>query len=122
MLCQRHLQAPPALPFTRVENGEYVKFGGRIQVQYHYEDPDEGDSEDDFFFRRLRPYVEGSLHPDWKGKFQIDYGKAEDDNEVAVKDAYLQYKSYENIRVTPRQRLASRPLPGTTTMTTTPMN
>jgi hypothetical protein len=82
------------------ENGEYVKLGGRIQIQYHYQDPDNGSSEDDLFFRRLRPYVEGSLHPDWKGKFQLDYGKAEDDNEVAIKDAYLQYKGYENMKVT----------------------
>ena len=82
------------------DNGEYVKIGGRIQLQYHYTDPDNGDSEDEVIFRRLRPYIEGSLHPDWKGKFQIDYGKAEDDNEVAIKDAYMQYKGYENMKVT----------------------
>ena len=82
------------------DNGEYVKIGGRIQLQYHYMDPDGGTSTDDLFFRRLRPYVEGSLHPDWKGKFQFDYGKAEDDNEVAIKDAYLQYKGYDNMKVT----------------------
>lgn len=82
------------------ENGEYVKIGGRIQLQYHHTDPDNGDSEDEVIFRRLRPYIEGSLHPDWKGKFQIDYGKAEDDNEVAIKDAYMQYTGYENMKVT----------------------
>jgi hypothetical protein len=82
------------------DNGEYVKLGGRIQLQYHYMDPDGGPSTDDVFFRRLRPYVEGSLHPDWKGKFQIDFGKADDDNEVAIKDAYLQYKGVDNMKVT----------------------
>ncbi len=81
------------------KDGKYVKIGGRIQLQYYYADPDGGESEDDLFFRRLRPYVEGSLHPDWKGKFQFDYGKAEDDNEVAIKDAYLQYKGYDNMKV-----------------------
>lgn len=82
------------------DNGEYVKIGGRIQLQYHREDPDNGSSEDELFFRRLRPYVEGSLHPDWMGKFQIDFGKASGDNEVAVKDAYLQYKGFNNMKVT----------------------
>lgn len=82
------------------DNGEYVKIGGRIQMQYHYEDPDNGSSEDEVKFRRLRPYIEGSLHPDWLGKFQLDYGKAEDDNEVAIKDAFMQYKGYENMKVT----------------------
>jgi len=82
------------------DNGEYIKIGGRIQLQYHYEDPDDGSSTDDLFFRRLRPYVEGSLHPDWLGKFQIDYGKADGDDEVAIKDAYFQYKGFENMKVT----------------------
>lgn len=82
------------------DNGEYVKLGGRIQIQYYREDPDTGSTTDELFFRRLRPYVEGSLHPDWLGKFQIDFGKAEGDNEVAIKDAYMQYKGYENMKVT----------------------
>lgn len=82
------------------DNGEYVKLGGRIQIQYYREDPDTGSTTDEVFFRRLRPYVEGSLHPDWKGKFQMDFGKAEDSNEVAIKDAYMQYKGYENMKVT----------------------
>lgn len=97
------LAAAPAFAGITVykgDNGEYVKIGGRIQLQYHYEDPDSGSSEDEVKFRRLRPYIEGSLHPDWKGKFQLDYGKAEDDNEVAIKDAYMQYKGYENMKVT----------------------
>ena len=58
------------------DNGQYVKLGGRIQLQYYREDPDSGSATDEVFFRRLRPYVEGSLHPDWKGKFQMDFGKA----------------------------------------------
>ncbi|MGB5539992.1 MAG: porin [Gammaproteobacteria bacterium] len=82
------------------DNGEYVKIGGRIQIQYHRADPDTGSTTDEVFFRRLRPYVEGSLHPDWKGRFQMDFGKAEDGNEVAIKDAYMQYKGYENMKVT----------------------
>ncbi|MFO7982146.1 MAG: porin [Desulfuromonadales bacterium] len=82
------------------EGDKYVKLGGRIQMQYQMVDPDTGDSEDTTFFRRLRPYIEGSVHKDWKGKFQFDLGKAEDGNEVAIKDAYLQYKGIDNMKIT----------------------
>jgi len=82
------------------DNGQYVKLGGRIQLQYHSVDPDSGKQTDKVFFRRLRPYVEGSLHPDWMAKFQFDYGDAEGENEMAIKDAYFQYKGFENMKVT----------------------
>jgi hypothetical protein len=83
------------------EKGDkYVKMGGRIQLQYHSADPDDGDSADEVFFRRFRPYIEGSLHKDWKGKFQWDMGKAEGGNEIAVKDAYMQYEGIENMKIT----------------------
>jgi hypothetical protein len=82
------------------DGDKYVKMGGRIQLQYHYVDPDSGDSEDEVFFRRLRPYIEGSIHKDWKGKFQMDFGKAEGENEVAIKDAYLQYGGMDNMKIT----------------------
>lgn len=79
------------------EDGKYVKVGGRIQMQYHREDPDGAGASDDLFFRRLRPYIEGSIHDDWKGKFQFDLGKASGDNEVAVKDAYMKYEGFEGV-------------------------
>ena len=82
------------------QDDKYVKIGGRIQLQYHYTDPDDGESSDDLFFRRLRPYIEGSIHKDWKGKFQMDFGKAEGENEVAIKDAYMQYKGFNNMKLT----------------------
>lgn len=86
---------------TVFKDGEkYVKLGGRIQLQYHQVDPDTGSTTDEVFFRRFRPYIEGSVHKDWKGKFQWDMGKAEDGNEVAVKDAYFQYKGFEGMKVT----------------------
>ncbi len=98
------LAIPPASLAGGVEfsdGNKWVEFGGRIQVQYHITDPDGGDSTDEFFFRRLRPYIEGSIHPDWKGKFQFDYGKAEDDSEISIKDAYLAYGglSMMNVKV-----------------------
>ena len=82
------------------DGDKYVKMGGRIQLQYHYINPDMGSSSDDLFFRRLRPYVEGSIHKDWKGKFQMDFGKADGENEVAVKDAYMQYLGFSNMKLT----------------------
>jgi len=84
----------------RNDDGKYVKMGGRLQIQYHRVDPDEGDATDEVFFRRFRPYIEGSLHENWKGKFQWDMGKAEDENEVAIKDAYLQYKGIKGLKIT----------------------
>ncbi len=85
---------------TYKDGDKYIKIGGRIQLQYHQVDPDGGDSTDEIFFRRLRPYIEGSSHKDWKAKIQWDMGKAKDENEIAIKDAYFQYKGYKNTKVT----------------------
>ncbi len=86
---------------TIFEDGDkYLKIGGRIQLQYHQEDPSGGTSTDEVIFRRLRPYIEGSVHKDWLGKIQWDMGDANGDNEMAVKDAYMQYKGYEGMKVT----------------------
>ncbi len=82
------------------DGDKFVKMGGRIQLQYHQKDPEVGESTDEVFFRRFRPYIEGSLHKDWTGKFQWDMGKAEDGNELAVKDAYLQYKGFKHAKLT----------------------
>ena len=81
------------------EGEKYLKMGGRIQMQYHQADPDNGDDTDELFLRRFRPYIEGSIHKDWKGKFQFDFGKAEGSNEVAVKDAYMEYKGFDAAKV-----------------------
>ncbi len=81
------------------EGDKYLKMGGRIQMQYHKAAPDNGTSTDELFLRRFRPYIEGSIHKDWKGKFQFDFGKASGDNEVAVKDAYMEYKGFDGVKV-----------------------
>ncbi len=82
------------------EDERYVKLGGRIQVQYRLESPDGGDDKDSIFLRRFRPYIEGSLHKDWKGKIQWEMGKAKGDNELAVKSAYMQYKGFSSGKIT----------------------
>ncbi|NND61000.1 MAG: hypothetical protein HKN49_12105, partial [Gammaproteobacteria bacterium] len=74
-----------------------IELGGRIQLQYVNMDPDVGDSSDDLFFRRLRPYIAGTVTADWDGKIQIDFGKSAGDNEVAVKDAYMRYTGWDNL-------------------------
>ena len=85
---------------TYQDGDKYLKVGGRLQLQYHHVDVKGGGSEDELLFRRLRPYIEGSTHKDWLGKIQWDMGDAEDANEVAIKDAYFQYKGIDNIKIT----------------------
>jgi hypothetical protein len=84
---------------TYKDGDKYLKVGGRIQLQYYQSKPDGGETTDDLFFRRLRPFIEGSLHKDWKGKIQFDLGKADGENEVAIKDAYFQYKGWEGMKL-----------------------
>jgi len=81
------------------DGDQYVKIGGRIQLQYHQEDPEGGEVTDQFFFRRLRPYIEGSGHPHWHGKLQWELGGANGDNEVEVKDAYAVYTGLPGITI-----------------------
>ena len=86
------------------EDGDkYVEIGGRMQIQYLYvtEDPREGESgsEDTIFFRRLRPYIQGSVTKNWFGKWQWDMGKSIDGDELAVKDAYMQYTGLKNHKI-----------------------
>ena len=81
---------------VKLENDDgYVKLGGRIQLQYHYEDPDGGESSDEIFFRRFRPYIEGSIHEDWKGKIQVDFGKGD----TEIKDAYAAYGGVDGLDI-----------------------
>jgi phosphate-selective porin OprO/OprP len=77
------------------DNGDYLKLGGRIQLQYHRTDPDGGSATDSLKFRRLRPYIEGSVNKDWKGKWQFDLGKGK----VEIKDAFFSYKGIEGMEI-----------------------
>jgi len=78
------------------QDDQYVKLGGRIHIQYHQKSSDGGDDTDSIFLRRFRPYIEGSLHKDWKAKLQWEMGKGKDDNELSVKSAYMQYKGFSH--------------------------
>jgi len=77
-----------------------IEIGGRIQLQYRDLSPDGGSDVDTFFFRRLRPYILGSVTEDWLGKIQFDLGKAGDADELSVKDVYMQYVGWKNHKIT----------------------
>ncbi len=82
------------------QDDKYIKLGARVQLQYRHDEDSDGEKMDELFFRRLRPYIEGSVHKDWKGKIQIDFGKTLNENELTVKDAYIQYVGVKDLKVT----------------------
>ena len=73
------------------EGNKKVEVGARLQLQYHRVEPDDGESSDELFFRRLRPEITGTVTENWSGKFQIDFGKSD----VAIKDAFMEYTGFE---------------------------
>jgi phosphate-selective porin OprO/OprP len=79
---------------------EKIEIGGRLQLQYRALDTDDSEMTDELFFRNLRPYIAGSLTEDWLGKIQIDFGEAEDSNELSIKDAYMKYSGLDNHTIT----------------------
>ncbi len=99
-----NVQDASASGITVYQNGEkYVKIGGRIQLQYHFQNMQTATTDpagtDRVFFRRLRPFIEGSVAKDWKGKFQWDMGEATDGNEISIKDAYMEYNGFKNLKI-----------------------
>ncbi|MFQ5350432.1 MAG: porin, partial [Thermoanaerobaculia bacterium] len=83
------------------EDGDrFVEIGGRVQIQYLRTDFVGDETRDRIFFRRLRPYISGSVTENWVGKLQFDLGKTLDGDEVSVKDAYMQYQGWKNKTLT----------------------
>jgi len=82
------------------EGDKKIEIGARIQIQYLRIDPDGADSQDDFFFRRLRPYVKGTVTENWLGKIQLDFGESEESDELKIKDAYARYLGIANNTIT----------------------
>ena len=79
------------------DGDQFLEVGARIQLQYKVDDPAVGAKTDDIFFRRLRVRVAGSMHKDWKGQVEWDMGKASGDNEVSVKETWMQYGGWNNM-------------------------
>lgn len=95
------LAVPAAAGIKVYEDGDKkLEIGGRIQIQYLRTDPDEGETVDKVFFRRLRPYISGTVTKDWTGKIQFDLGKTLDGDEISVKDAYMTYTGWANMKLT----------------------
>jgi phosphate-selective porin OprO and OprP len=87
-----------------------IEIGGLIQLEYALVDPDcdgtapclvdnslgtQGETTDRLFFRRLRPYLAGTISKGWDAKIEFDFGEGIDSNEIAVKDAYFAYSGFE---------------------------
>ena len=86
------LAAPAAAGITVYEQDDKkIEIGARIQIQYARIDPDDGDAFDKIFFRRLRPYIAGTIYKNWMGKIAFDFGESLDAEEVAIRDAYMRY-------------------------------
>jgi hypothetical protein len=95
------LAVPAHAGITVYEEGDKkIEIGGRIQATYLNVDVDNGPTEDRTFFRRLRPYIQGTVTENWLGKIQFDFGESEDADEVKLKDAYMQYLGLENHKIT----------------------
>jgi len=77
-------------------DGDYVRLGGRIQLQYHLANAGSGSTTDSLKARRIRPYIQGSPHEDWTGKLQWDMGKGD----VKLHDIYVRYAGFNFATVT----------------------
>jgi len=81
------------------EGDKKVEVGGRVQIQYLQTSPDGGESLDEIFLRRLRPYIQASVTKNWVGKIEFDFGENLDADEVEVKDAYMLWTKHEDHRL-----------------------
>lgn len=78
-----------------------LKFGGRIQAQYHWLDADPGATHEDLFFRRVTPNLEAALGKDWFARLQIELVSSTDGRRVTqYKDGYAQYKGLSGMKLT----------------------
>jgi hypothetical protein len=82
------------------EGDKSIEIGARTQIQYLLLDPEDGPSRDRLFFRRLRPYIQGTVTENWTSRIEFDFGEALDSKEVAVKDAYVRYTGWKHGRIT----------------------
>lgn len=77
-----------------------LEVGARVQIQYLQAEDADGDTPDDLFFRRLRPYIAGTVTEDWFGKFELDFGESLDTDDSQLKDAFVEYRGWESVKLT----------------------
>ncbi len=68
---------------------------GRLDFDGAWYADDEADLGDGLEVRRVRLGLEGTLWRDWDFEIDVDF----EEDEVGVKDAYLQYAGFENVRI-----------------------
>jgi hypothetical protein len=77
-----------------------LKFGGRVQAQYHKSDLDPGADTEDVFFRRVTPNLEATLGKDWFARLQIELVSSTNGRRVTqYKDVYAQYKGLSGMKL-----------------------
>ena len=82
------------------KNGDdSLKFGNRLQVQYHRLDADPGADSDDLFFRRVTPNLEATLGKDWFARLQVELVSSTGRRVSTTQDAYVQYKGVKNLKL-----------------------
>lgn len=97
---------------TVYEDGhKKIEIGGRIQLMYVQFSADcpsgtdclladsdvlPDDDYDDLFFRRLRPYISGTITENWMGKIEFEFGESTDADEVQIKDAFIVKSGFAN--------------------------
>ena len=92
--------APAAAGVTIYEKDDTkVEFGARIQLQYANVNSVDNERTDRIFFRRLRPYIAGTVTKNWWGVIAIDFGQNLNENELQIKDAYIRYNGWEEKRM-----------------------
>jgi hypothetical protein len=73
-----------------------------VETQYRYNDPDDSPSNDELFFRRLRPTFVGAINEDWQGILQLDFGAGQNgtDYRTTIRWVNFQYTGVEKAHVT----------------------
>ena len=84
-------------PTPKVKYGEFEwQPTGRIHVDYAAFDDDQRDHPDGAELRRARLGMKGKISQDFGYKLEVDFGN----EDVSLKDAYLQYTGIENSAIT----------------------
>ena len=79
------------------EGSRHVSVGGTLQAQYRLESPDDEQSVDDFFLRRAKFYIEGSITENVSGIWKVDLGGRGQD--PVLDTAYIEYSGWSAARV-----------------------
>jgi len=77
------------------QGSKSLKLGGRVQAQYHMNDPDNGDQTDEARIRRAWLTFDGTVSEDWSARIQFQVNSG-----ISTKDAKIQYSGWDAARLT----------------------